>query len=228
MDETIHVNISLGQTDSHYISGHFVRIWPHLLASVNWICKNPIPGTQTLSYGIGMTCINNLAIAVEGFIADIAFEYIENSDSLKQLYTAEIDKIDRMTWGAKKELYNKLFSKKIETYPGYEGIAILMEFRNNLAHGRKYTELSKREKQSDEFSQIESDNVNYQTVRQYLMNNRLLKDTNVPSNSEVPWKLIAIAHFAGLVESFLQNVLQENESGYKLGIETEFKTAYTI
>lgn len=225
MDDSLHINISVDQTNSHYISGHFVRIWPHLLATVNWIFKSPIPGTQTLSYGIGMTCINNLAIAVEGFIADIAFEYIENKADLKQQFTVDID---RMTWKNKRELYNKLFNKKIETYSEYEGISILMDFRNNLAHGRKYNEITKREKQSHEFSLIESDNTNYQTVRQYLINKHLLKDTNIPSNSEVPWKLNIIAHFAGLVKFFLQNVLRENESEFKLGIETELNIAYAI
>ena len=225
MDDSIHINISLGQTDTHYISGHFVRIWPHLLATVNWIFKNPKPGTQTLSYGIGMTCVNNLAIAVEGFIADLAFEHIENNSSLKHEFS---ENIDRMTWKSKLDLYNKLFNKKIEDYPGYDGISVLLDFRNNLAHGRKYVETTEREKESEQFSLIKSENVNYQTIREYLIKKHLLKDTIVPSNSTVPWKPAVIAHFAGLVRYFLQNQLRENESEYKLGIEAEFKIAYSL
>lgn len=224
MEDTIHINISISKTDTHYISGHFVRIWPHLLTTVNWFFKNPIPAGQMIQYGIGLTCINNLAIAVEGFIADIIFEHIENNKELKDKYKLDIDKL---TWYPKKELYNELFSKKIEDYAFYEGIVALMNFRNNLAHGRTYSEFTQREQGIEKFSEIGSDNKRYQTVREYLIKNNLLKESNTPSNSEIPWKLTILAHFAGIVKFFLNNILNENESKHKLGIETEFKMAYS-
>ena len=224
MNEIIHINLSISKTDTHYVSGHYVRIWPHLLKTVNWFFKNPMPAGQMIQYGIGLTCINNLAIAVEGFIADIIFEHIENNTELKEKFKIDIDK---MTWHPKKVLYNELFSKKIEDYTFFEGITVLMNFRNNLAHGRTYSEFTKRELSIEKFSGLESDNKHYQTVREYLIKNKLLNESNASSNSEIPWKLTVLAHFAGQVNFFLNSILLENESKHKLGIETEFKMAYS-
>src|SRR5665213_3103334 len=89
-----------------------------------------------------MTIVNNMAIAIEGFIADICWDYLHNKDHLKHLLTGDID---RMTWHAKKKLYNSLFAKQIEDYNGFDGISALINFRNNLAHGRTYTEFATRD-----------------------------------------------------------------------------------
>ena len=225
MDETIHINIGASQTDTHYIASYTVRVWPHLLASVNWILRNPISGNLLIQHGISITVINNLAIAVEGFIADIISEYLYKKDHLKAI--SNID-LDRMTWQNKRKLYNELFSKRLEAYLLYDGIETLISFRNNLAHGRTYTEYTMREIAGDEISDIESGNKVYQDLRTYLIKNRLLKPGNISSNVEVPWKIQIACHFVGLVKSFMENVLRENESDSKLGIETEFKLVYNI
>ena len=225
MDEIIHINIGSSKTDTHHIGTYTVRIWPHLLASVNWILKHQIPGSFLIQHGITMTIVNNMAISVEGFIADICWEYAYNKDHLKYLLTGEFD---RMTWDPKKKLYNKLFTKKIEEYYGFDGIAALVNFRNNLAHGRTYTEFTKREISGTTNSAIETENKTYQDLREYLIEKGILESRNISSNAEVPWKIQTALHFIGLGKQFMENILRENESDNKKGIEAEFKLAFSI
>jgi hypothetical protein len=225
MNDTIHINLGIHATDTHNIGTYTVRIWANLLASINWIYKNPIPGTFLIQHGISMTLVNNMAMALEGFIADICWDYAQSKDQLKPL----VSNIDRMTWQGKKELYNNLFTKKMEDYFGFDGISALIKFRNNLAHGRTYTEITKREISggvaSDMASDIETENKTYQDLRDYLIGNNILKSRNTSSNFEVPWKIEVANHFVGLAKHFMENILKENESDSKLGIEMEFKLA---
>lgn len=225
MDEVIHINIGASKTETHFISSTTVRIWSHLLTSINWITSNPIPGNWRIQHGLSMTIINNLAIATEGFVADVISEYLQNREDLKITLNTDLDKL---TWKGKKKLYNELFSKKLEEYYGYEGITALISFRNNLSHGRTYTEYTTREIDGTQSSEIESDNKVYQDLRDYLIKNKLLIPRNISSNVEVPWKIETACHFGGLVRFFMQNILRENESKNNLGIETEFKLAYNI
>jgi len=221
MNDTIHINVGGYTTDTHSVGTHIVRIWAHLLASCQWMISNPIPGNFLIQHGISMTLINNMAIALEGFIADICCEYVVNRPNLAGL----VRKIDTMTWGPKRDVYNKLFTKKLDAYCGYDGIEVLIAFRNNLAHGRTYTELSKRELITDVKSPIETDNKNYQELRDYLIRKGLLEMRTVPSNAEVPWKIETAMHFMGLTKHFMENILRENESDNNLGISAEFKLA---
>jgi len=225
MDEVIHINIGASKTETHFISSTSVRIWAHLLTSNNWIISNPIPGNWRIQHGLSMTIINNLAIATEGFVADIIAEYLRDRDDLKITSNADLDKL---TWWGKKKLYNELFSKKLEDYPRYEGITALINFRNNLSHGRTYTEYSARQFDSNESSEIESDNKVYQDLREYLIRNNLLSARKISSNVEVPWKIETACHFGGIVKFFMHNILRENESKNNIGIETEYKLAYNI
>jgi hypothetical protein len=153
-----------------------------LLACVNWIYKNQIPGNFLIQHGISMTIITNMAIATEGFIADMCYEYVQNKDHLKKL----VNNRDKKTWQNKKELYNDLFKKKLEDYYGFDGISALINFRNNLAHGRTYTEFSKREISGTSISAIEAENKVYQDLRNYLISQGVLESRNISSNTEVP------------------------------------------
>jgi len=128
MNNTIHINLGSFNTETHSIGTYTVRIWANLLASINWIYSNPIPGNFLIQHGISMTLINNMAIVFEGFIADICWEYCQDNPTFKSM----ISEIDRMTWQKKRDLYNKLFKKKLEDYWGFDGVSTLINFRNNL------------------------------------------------------------------------------------------------
>jgi hypothetical protein len=196
MSDTFHINIGAYNTDTHAIGTHTVRIWAHLLASVHWMFNKPIPGHFLVQHGISMTIINNMAVVLEGFIGDICWEYAQNKPHLERL----VRDIDTLTWQPKRTLYNKLFTKKLEGYFGYDDIAMLINFRNNLAHGRTYTELSKRELAGTAVSPIETDNKVYQDLRDYLIAKGLLEARSIPSNVEVPWKIETAMHFVGLTK----------------------------
>ena len=83
-----------------------VKIWPHLLATANWIVKKE-HGPMILTFGNRITCINNLAIAVEGYIEDLVITHNEQADDPKILNN------DRWTWLDKKREYDKVFRKKL-------------------------------------------------------------------------------------------------------------------
>ena len=221
MEEIIHINIGAHKVGDHYIGTYTVRIWANLLASVMWIYKNLIPGNYLIQHGISMTIINNMAIVLEGFIADICCEHLRNKDELRYL----LNDIDVMTWQKKRELYNKLFKKKLEEYYGFEGMSILIGFRNNLAHGRTYTEYTKREHDDQIPSPVEAENKSYQNLRDYLIQNGILQSKTNSSNVEVPWKFETANHFVGLAKHFMSTILRENEFDNKAGIENEFKLA---
>jgi len=221
MSDTIHINVGGYTTDTQAIGTHTVRIWAHLLASSHWMFSKPIPGDFLVQHGISMTLINNMAIVLEGFIADICWEYAQNKPHLAGL----VSNIDNMTWEPKRKVYNKLFIKKLDDYYGYDGMKALITFRNNLAHGRTYTELSKREVDRDAVSPIEAENKNYQGLRDYLIGKGLLEAQTTLSNAEVPWKMETAMHFVGLTKHFMETILRENESDNNLGIATEFKLA---
>jgi hypothetical protein len=220
MTDTFHINIGAYNTDTHAVGTHTIRIWAHLLACSQWMFSKPIPGHFLVQHGISMTLINNMAIVVEGFIGDICSEHAQNKP-LASLVAG----IDHMPWKKKRAVYNKLFTKKLEDYYGFDGITALIKFRNNLAHGRTYTELSKRELTGTAMSALETENKVYQDLRDYLIKNKLLEARTIPSNVEVPWKMETAMHFVGLTKHFMENILRENESGSKLGIETEYKLA---
>ena len=162
-----------------------------------------------------------MAIVLEGFIADICYEHLRNKNELKYL----VNDIDIMTWQKKRELYNKLFNKKLEDYYGYEGMSVLISFRNNLAHGRTYTEYTKREHDDQIPSLVEAENKNYQNLRNYLIQKGILHSKTNSSNIEVPWKFEIANHFVGLAKHFMSTIPQDIEFDNKAGIESEFKLA---
>jgi hypothetical protein len=186
-----------------------------------WIYRNSIPGNYLVQHGISMTIINNMAIVLEGFIADICYQHLRDKNEMNYL----INDIDILTWQKKRELYNKLFNKKLQDYYGYEGIVALISFRNNLAHGRTYTEYTKRENVDQLPSSVEAENKNYQNLRSYLIQKGILQSKTNSSNVEVPWKFETANHFVGLAKHFMSTILRENEFDNKAGIEIEFNLA---
>lgn len=221
MNDIIHINVGAYNTDTHAVGTHTVRIWAHLLACSQWMFSKPIPGNFLIQHGISMTLINNMAIVLEGFVADICWEYAQNKPHLASM----ISNIDKMTWEPKRQVYNKLFTKKLNDYYGYDCINALITFRNNLAHGRTYTELTKRGLTTEDVSLIETENKKYQELRDYLIGKGLLVARTTPSNAEVPWKIEIAMHFVGLSKHFMEAIIRENESDNNLGIATEFKLA---
>jgi len=116
MSDTYHINIGAYNTDTHAVGTHTIRIWAHLLACSQWMFSKPIPGHFLVQHGISMTLINNMAIVVEGLIGDICWEHAQNKPQ-----ASLVSGIDHMTWKKKRVVYNKLFTKKLEDYWGFDG-----------------------------------------------------------------------------------------------------------
>ncbi|HTA28072.1 MAG TPA: hypothetical protein VK809_09805, partial [Bacteroidia bacterium] len=173
--------------------------------------------------GIGLIIINSLAISIEGFIADIISEHLDNGELVKP---KEIKELDKISWEKKVKMYNGLFQKKLEDYPEYKSIEVLFIFRNNISHGRTHTEITKTDRISNEKTVLESVNKNYQIVRRYLIDKGLLLETDISSNVETLWKLNVAAFLFHEAEKFLFAVVKENESNRKLGIVTELNMAF--
>lgn len=225
MDETIHINFGAYKSETQNIGYSKTRLWPAMLSSIRWLTQTGIPGHNLIPDGISLMIINNLAISVEGFIADIIAEHLDNGELEKPF---EIVQLDWKKWDFKKELYNKLFTKKIESYPAYKSIEILFIFRNNISHGKTHTEVTKTDLISGEKSILVSVNEKYQKIREYLIEKNILKETDISSNIEVLWKLQTSALLFFEVTKFLFALIKENESDRKGGILAELNTAYQI
>jgi hypothetical protein len=124
MEETFHINIEGYPTDQGYISISKVRLWPAILASLQWMIRNPIPGHNLVQSGIGLIIINNLAISVEGFIADMIIQKIDNNEENKPPDIQSLQGYNA-TWKLKIKLYNKYFDKKLESYSQFKAMEIL-------------------------------------------------------------------------------------------------------
>lgn len=220
MEEKIHINIEVYKTDTHYIGGSKTRLWSAILSSLRWLTTTGIPGN--IQSGIGLMIINNLAIAVEGFISDIIIEHLDNGE----LEKPEEVKMDNIQWRKKVKEYNALFRDKLETYSEYKSIEILFDLRNNISHGRTHREISKTDIRTGEKTVLESVNKNYQKVRLYCIDKGLLIEKDTSSNIDVLWKLNIAAFFFLEVTKFLFAVIRINESDKKGGILAELNTAY--
>jgi hypothetical protein len=221
MEETFHINFEGHKTETHYVNIVKTRLWSYILMSINWLIRNPIHGTTNVQNGIGLMIINNLAISIEGFITDLITEHLFENE-LEKL--EHIKKLGLTGWKKKKEHYNKIFDKKIESYASYKSIETLFFLRNNISHGKTHLEIDRREIVTGNKSKIESADNNYQKVRSYLIENKVIQETEVSSNVKVLWTLNIARHFWIETQIFLAAIAKENESSKKQGILAEFET----
>ena len=226
MDETIHIYLdSLHKTDTHSIATSKTRLWPSLIVAQRWIFNTRISGSNLMINGLGLMVINSLAIAVEGYLADILFEYLddhalEKSDRLKQ--------IQNSNWNSKVKIYNKTFENNLGNSTAYESIDILMLLRNNTAHGRTHTESNMVDLATGERSKIESENKNYEKARQFFCKVGLMKKTETFSNIETLWQIKHSWFFLSQVRLFLYSVLENNKSEKFVSIKSELDNAFKM
>jgi len=226
MDETIHIYLdALHKTDTHTISSTKTRLWPSILVSLRWIFKHPISGSTIIQNGLGLLVINNLAIAVEGFITDILVDYFDNNELKK---SPKIEQIENSNWTSKVKHYNKIFPNKLDKCDSYKSIEILFLLRNNTAHGRTHRETNSMNIATQERTKIESTNVNYQKVRKFFNEVNVMKESEIYSNVETLWKLNNVLFLIGQVQIFLNSVLENNKSEKFTSIASELNNAYKM
>lgn len=225
MDETIHINVEVHKSNTHYVNIVKTRLWSAILSSINWLIKNPIPGSINVQSGLGLMIINNLAIAVEGFIADLIIEHLDDHELIK---SKQVKNVARETWQPKKKKYNEIFEKNIESYPEYKSIEIFFLLRNNISHGKTHLEISKTDIVTREKTFIESTDKNYQIVRRYLIRKNIIKERDTSSNAEILWKLNIAIFFFHEVKRFLFTIIGNNESEKKQCILSELKSSFNV
>jgi hypothetical protein len=216
-EQTIHINVELRKEGLHNVSITKTRIWPQLLTYLRWsVFGKQIP--SFVSGGLGLNILNNLAIIVEGVVTDLVEEHAKRTGLIS------LD-CDRDGWDKKKKAYNRIFQNKLETYPCYDAVEVLFWFRNNIAHGRSHSEVLKIESETGEKSPIESESKKYEKIRRYLIDKKMMKNSDTPNNVDFLWKLENAIVLYSQVIIFLESVLAGNESSYKDGIISEWKTA---
>jgi hypothetical protein len=221
MNEAFHTNIELAKTDTHYVTIIKTRLWPFQLMSLNWLIRKSVSISCNIENGLGLIIINTLALSVEGFIADVI-----NEEQFEHEFTknASVKNSEPKTWSKKKQLFNALFSKKIESYDSYQSIEHLFHLRNNIAHGRTHFEIISIEIATQLKTKIESTDKNYEKVRRYLINQNLIADEEIPSNAKTLWTLSVALFFYDEVKRFLISIITHNESTRKAAIQAEFET----
>lgn len=226
MEEVIHINIGGYIYENEVVSVSKFRLWPALVAYSRWTLKNLIPGHNLIKWGIGLSIVNNLAIAVEGFVADMVIEKLETNEPTKSPDLIFLE--SKATWHHKKKLYNENFEKVLENYPEYEAIEILFNLRNNTLHGLSHTEQTKRKIDSEEWIQVASINQKYQKARDFFVSKGLLQDLKTHSSSELLWKLEIVVFLFSQVQNFLTRIISDNDSPIFVGIALELKNALAV
>jgi hypothetical protein len=65
----------------------------------------------------------------------------------------------------------------------------------------------------------------YQTIRNFLIERRLLKSSDTPSNTNHLWNYKNASYLWFEARCFIEDVLKNNESQYKESIISEWRTA---
>jgi hypothetical protein len=217
---TIHFNVRLNKIGDRNVSMVKERLWRPLVSYHTHLLKK-ITMPKFLFDGLGLTLITTSAIIVEGVIADIIDEHCLNSGITSDWGTG----LERATWRPKKDKYNALFTKQLESYIGYDAIDILFRFRNNVAHGLAHLEKSSIQEVTNQKSELESINVNYQLIRKFFIDRKMMQPTDTSSNTNHLWQFTNASHLWFEVKAFLTDVLKHNESSYIDGIRSEWETA---
>ena len=226
MEETININIGGYITGNEVVSISKFRLWPSLLAYSRWILKNTIPGHNLVRSGLGITVINNLAIAVEGFVADMVVEKLDTNQPEKPKEIIFLE--SKATWAQKRGLFNKNFKNKLESYPEFESIKVLFSLRNNFLHGLSHSEVTTRKIDSEEWAKLKSTNDKYQVARSFFVKKGLLKDAETHSNVEMLWKLEIVVFLYSETQKLLTRIMADNDLPNFIGINNEMKNAFFV
>ena len=221
MDDIIHANLGGYQKDGVWVSNQTIRLWPHIIAGTRWMLQAPKPQQTIIHRGVAMTAINNLAVAVEGFIGDIIYAQLDTNSEIQH---PVISKLPDSSWEPKRAFYNRYFIKKLSVYSEFRSIEILMLLRNNLLHGLSYIESNQALNVSGtERTKIVSPNKKYQKAREFFISKGLLADTSQMSSSESLWKLQIVVFLFSEVSRLITHIIVDNPENKFLGIKSEWE-----
>ena len=222
----IHLNINLEKTENGAIMTSTVRLWSYMPSSLSWIMKLPYPASADIECGRTIIILTNLALLVEGFLTDIVACHIENKseDKIKEV----LDKINtgKLKWKDLITKYAEYFSKDLNDIPSFKSIEILFAFRNNIAHGKTYSEQSVSQNAIEDKVTNFSLDKKYEKVRQYLIEMNVIRYETVTANQPKILDSNVTVFFYFEVKSFLFSVINGIEFDKKENIKSELMNSY--
>lgn len=114
----------------------------------------------------------------------------------------------------------------MNTYPHYSSIETLFILRNNISHGRNYTEEVRREMSNTQSFAKSITNSNYEKVRNFLLNKRLIKPNEDTLNSGGFWESSVVHFFYQEVRLFVIELINSVEFNKKQDMMNEVEKAY--
>ena len=209
-----------------YILTKCCPIWPYI-ESVNEFLIDIRKGLKRgdVHAGINFTIILNTACCVEGILEYVLKEILfqrrsslhenESLDFHKFYDSIEKEVHDRITKTTGIDNYNYLFKlltgkelKKIDTVRPYiEGINILFEFRNVLAHGReiKYESFCIDIANKDSYDSFMG---GYKKAEDYLIKKRIINKRFADCKNYIYFTNKAADHFWKLSHNFINNIIK--------------------
>jgi hypothetical protein len=94
-----------------------------------------------------------------------------------------------------------------------------------VAHGLAHLEKSSIQEVTNQKSELESINVNYQLIRKFFIDRKIMQPTDTSSNTNHLWQFTNASHLWFEVKAFLTDVLKHNESSFIDAIRSEWETA---
>jgi hypothetical protein len=222
----IHLNINLEKTETGNITTTTVRLWSYIPSSLSWLMKLPFSGSADIVCGRSIILLTNLALLVEGFLTDIIVGHIENSpeqelkDILEKIYSGQLKWKDLIT------KYSEYFGKDLNDIPAFKSIEILFVFRNNISHGKTYSEnsISQNDAQG-KFVNFSTDK-KYEKVRQYLIEMNVIKYELVTANQPKILDSNVPNFFYFEVKRFLFSLIDSIQFDKKENIKSELTNSY--
>ena len=209
-----------------YIIEKCCPIWPYIESIIEFLIETRKSIKKgDVHAGINYSIILNTACCVEGLLEYILKEILfqkrstrqgDDSDDFNNFYfLLEKEIHDRIAKTTGIDSYNYLFKlltgkefKKIDAIKRHiEGINILFEFRNVLAHGREikfesfYIDINNKE----HFDSFVS---GYKKAEDYLIKNRIIKQRFTDCKHDIFFSNKVADHFYKLSHSFINDVIK--------------------
>ena len=222
----IHLNINLEKTGNGAKTTSTVRLWSYMPSSLSWIMKLPYPASADIVCGRTIIILTNLALLVEGFLTDIVTCHIVNKADVKMKEVLDKINTGQLKWKDLIIKYAEYFGKDLDDIPSFKSIEILFAFRNNIAHGKTYSEQSVN--QNDVENKVTNFSIDkkYEKVRQYLIEKGVIRYETVTANQPQILDSNVTVFFYFEVKSFLFSVINGVEFDKKENIISELTNSY--
>ncbi|MEQ1554822.1 MAG: hypothetical protein ABL929_11615 [Ferruginibacter sp.] len=171
--------------------------------------KLPFSGSADIICGRSIIILTNLAQLIEGFLTDIVVSHLESNPEADKDKTLDNINLGKLKWKDLILRYDEYFGMKLNEIDTFKSIEILFTFRNNISHGKTYSEQSFRN--NDNSILNNSTDKKYEKVRQYLIDSKVIKYEIVSANQPTILEPAVADFFYFEVKKFLFSVINEIE-----------------